>query len=331
MATLKEIANEAEVSLATVSRVLNEDPTLSVKEETKRRIFEIAEKLEYKTSSTRKLASALPKIAKEQLHFLALYNYKQETEVNDPYYLAIRHGIETQCDKFDITLTNSYESSLDIKNSKVDGILLVGRQTKEQLKAIQKISKNIVYIDYTDHEQNFDSVDIDLARISKEVINYFMNQGYQRIGFIGGQDDENCSDIREEVFAEYGQLKGVVSDSDLYRGDFSSSSGYKLAKEMLETDYPNAWFIASDSIAIGVLRAIHEKGLRIPEDIALISVNDIPTAKFTFPSLSTVRIHSELMGSQGINLLLERRRDERAIPVRVYIPSKLRLRDTTKK
>lgn len=59
MATLKEIANEAGVSLATVSRVLNEDPTLSVKEETKRRIFEIAEKLEYKTSSTRKLASAL--------------------------------------------------------------------------------------------------------------------------------------------------------------------------------------------------------------------------------------------------------------------------------
>lgn len=331
MATLKEIANEAGVSLATVSRVLNEDPTLSVKEETKRRIFEIAEKLEYKTSSTRKLASALPQVAKEQLHFLALYNYKQETEVNDPYYLAIRHGIETQCDKFDITLTNSYESSLEIKNPNVDGILLVGRQSKAQLKAIQKISKNIVYIDYTDHEQNFDSVDIDLARISKEVINYFINQGYDRIGFIGGQDDIDCSDIREEVFAEYGQLKGVVSESDLYRGAFSSSSGYKLAKIMLETDHPSALFIASDSIAIGVLRAIHEKGLRIPEDIALISVNDIPTAKFTFPSLSTVRIHSELMGSQGVNLLIERRRDERVIPIRAYIPSKLRLRDTTKK
>ena len=331
MATLKEIANEAGVSLATVSRVLNEDPTLSVKDETRRRIFEIAEKLEYKTSSTRKLASALPQMAKEQLHFLALYNYKQETEVNRSEEHTSELQFETQCDKFDITLTNSYESSLEIKNPKVDGILLVGRQNKAQLKAIQKISKNIVYIDYTDHEQNFDSVDIDLARISKEVINYFMNQGYKRIGFIGGQDDIDCSDIREEVFTEYGQLKGVVSESDLYRGAFSSSSGYKLAKIMLETDYPNAWFIASDSIAIGVLRAIHEKGLRIPEDIALISVNDIPTAKFTFPSLSTVRIHSELMGSQGVNLLLERRRDERVIPLRVYIPSKLRLRDTTKK
>lgn len=331
MATLKEIANEAGVSLATVSRVLNEDPTLSVKEETKRRIFEIAENLEYKTSTTRKLAAVLPSKTKEHLHFLALYNYKQDTEVNDPYYLAIRHGIETQCDKFDIALTNSYESNLDIKNSKVDGILLIGRQSKEQLKAIKKMSQNIVYIDYTDHDEKFDSVDIDLVRISKEVINFFINQGYDSIGFIGGQDDEATPDIREQAFTEYGQLKGVVSEADLYRGDFSSSSGYKLAKKMLETDHPNAFFIASDSIAIGVLRAIHEQGLSIPKDIALISVNDIPTAKFTFPSLSTVRIHSELMGSQGVNLLIERRRDERVIPIHAYIPSSLRLRDTTKK
>ena len=99
-----------------------------------------------------------------------------------------------------------------------------------------------------------------------------------------------------------------------------------LAKD----DHPSALFIASDSIAIGVLRAIHEQGLSIPQDIALISVNDIPTAKFTFPSLSTVRIHSEMMGIQGVNLLVEKARDGRALPLQVYVPSKLKLRDTTK-
>ena len=167
--------------------------------------------------------------------------------------------------------------------------------------------------------------------ISKEITNFFINQGYQRIGFIGGQDNVNTPDIREVAFAEYGSLKNVVSEQDIYRGDFSSSSGYKLAKQMLATgDYPKAMFIASDSIAIGVLRAVHEHGLNIPEDIALISVNDIPTAKFTFPSLSTVRIHSELMGIQGVNLLIEKVRDGRTIPLRVYVPSKLKLRDTTK-
>ncbi len=80
MATLKDIATEAGVSLATVSRVLNDDPTLSVKEETKHRILEIAEKLEYRTSSSKKAT----KEVKQKHHFLALYNYKQEAEVNDP-------------------------------------------------------------------------------------------------------------------------------------------------------------------------------------------------------------------------------------------------------
>jgi len=325
MATLKEIANEAGVSLATVSRVLNDDPSLSVKEETKRRIFEIAEKLEYKTSSSRKVST------KQRLNVLAIYNYKQDVEFNDPYYLSIRHGIETQCEKLGISLTNVYESKVNNKLKHIDGILLVGRLPNEQLSAVKSLSTNIAYVDYTDFDQDFDSVDIDLARISQEVINFFIAQNYNRIGFIGGQDSANKSDVREVAFTEYGQLKGVVSSADIHRGDFTSSSGYKLAKKMLAGDHPKALFIASDSIAIGVLRAIHEQGLSIPEDITLISVNDIPTAKFTFPSLSTFRIHSELMGSQGVNLLMERSRDGRTIPIRSYVPSKLRLRDTTKK
>ena len=66
------------------------------------------------------------------------------------------------------------------------------------------------------------------------------------------------------------------------------------------------------------MRAIHERGLNIPQDISLISVNDIPTARFTFPPLSTVRIHSEMMGSQGVNLVYEKARDGRALPLLVF-------------
>lgn len=101
-------------------------------------------------------------------------------------------------------------------------------------------------------------------------------------------------------------------------------------KMLAKADYPSALFVASDSIAIGVLRAIHERGLNIPQDISLISVNDIPTARFTFPPLSTVRIHSEMMGSQGVNLLFEKARDGRALPLLVFVPSKLKLRGTTR-
>lgn len=327
MATLKDIAVEAGVSLATVSRVLNDDPTLNVKEETKRRILEIAEKLEYKSSSSRKaLVNAVG-----QHHILALYSYQQDLEINDPYYLAIRHGIETQCEKLGIELTNCYLNHSLPELKKMTGALIIGQPSAAIREAVSALTDNICFIDFHETGSQYDAVDIDLVRIAKEVIDFFIAQGVSRIGFIGGEDTPGKADIREVAFAEYGRLKGVVSENDIWRGGFSSSSGYELAKTMLaKTDYPSALFVASDSIAIGVLRAIHERGLSIPDDISLISVNDIPTARFTFPPLSTVRIHSEMMGSQGVNLLVEKARDGRALPLNVFVPSVLKLRGTTR-
>lgn len=174
MATLKDIAIEAGVSLATVSRVLNDDPTLNVKEETKHRILEIAEKLEYKTSSARKLQTG----AVNQHHILAIYSYQQELEINDPYYLAIRHGIETQCEKLAIELTNCYEHNglPDIKN--VTGILIVGKPTSALRAAACALTDNICFIDFHEPGSGYDAVDIDLARISKEIIDFYINQWF---------------------------------------------------------------------------------------------------------------------------------------------------------
>ncbi|MGF1764615.1 transcriptional regulator EbgR [Aliivibrio kagoshimensis] len=325
MATLKEIAEAASVSLATVSRVLNDDPTLSVKAETKRRVLEIAEKLEYKTISSRRSSVN----QRRSLHFLALYTYAQELEVNDPYYLSIRHGIETQCSKLNIKLSSRYLSDDSDTLSNVDGVILIGRATPQQLTQAKSLSKHIVYVDYNDQDESIDSVIVNLKQLSVDVINFFENQGYNRIGFIGGQDNIGQNDIRAEMCREYGGLKGLVSEKDILCGTFSSASGYELAQKMLQSDYPKAIFVASDSIAIGVLRAINEKGLSIPNDIALISVNDIPTAKFTFPPLSTFHIHSELMGVQGVNLLVEQERDDRKIPIIITVPGELILRGTT--
>ncbi|WP_163462344.1 transcriptional regulator EbgR [Klebsiella michiganensis] len=327
MATLKDIATEAGVSLATVSRVLNDDPTLNVKEETKHRILEVAEKLEYKSTSSRK--AQVHTVGHH--HILAIYSYQQDLEINDPYYLAIRHGIETQCEKLGIELTNCYFNNALPELKKVTGVLIVGQPSRAIRDAATALTDNVCFIDFHEPGSGYDAVDIDLVRIAKEVIDFFIAQGARRIGFIGGQDEPGKADIREVAFVEYGRLKGVVSEEDIWRGGFSSSSGYELAKTLLaKADFPTALFVASDSIAIGVLRAIHERGLSIPEDISLISVNDIPTARFTFPPLSTVRIHSEMMGSQGVNLLVEKARDGRALPLNVFVPSVLKLRGTTR-
>ena len=220
MATLKEIAQEAGVSLATVSRVLNEDPSLSVKDETRQKIFEIAERLEYKTSSARK------GVHKSKLQLLAVYAYPQSTEVNDPYYLAIRYGIETQCTRLNIELAHCYNGAEGRELSAVDGILVIGHLPEERLAVLRGLSAQLVFVDCRS-QGDFDSIDVDLALISQQVVDFFIAEGHQRIGYIGGQDDG--PDLRELAFRDYGQRLGVVQESDLYRGDFSSASGYKLA------------------------------------------------------------------------------------------------------
>ncbi|HGY3717708.1 transcriptional regulator EbgR [Citrobacter sp. Res13-Sevr-PEB04-36] len=327
MATLKDIATEAGVSLATVSRVLNDDPTLNVKEETRHRILEIAEKLEYRSNASHRAQVNVV----NQHHILALYSYQQKLEINDPYYLSIRHGIETQCEKLGIELTSCYEHHSLPTLKKLTGVLVVGKASDAIRRTATALTDNVCFIDFQPPGGNYDFVDTDLAQISQEIIDFFIQQGATRIGFIGGEDVPGETDIREAAFVEYGRLKGVVSETDIYRGGFSSASGYELAKEMLaKKDYPSALFVASDSIAIGVLRAIHEHEIRIPQQISLISINDIPTARFTFPPLSTVRIHSEMMGIQGVNLLIEKARDGRVLPLQVYVPSQLKLRGTTR-
>lgn len=212
-------------------------------------------------------------------------------EINDPYYLAIRHGIETQCEKLAIELTNCYEHSglPDIKN--VTGILIVGKPTPALRAAACALTDNICFIDFHEPGSGYDAVDIDLARISKEIIDFYINQGVNRIGFIGGEDlpGQGGYSVKSPLRIWPTETRGTRRGYLARRG-FSSSSGYELAKQMLaQEDYPKALFVASDSIAIGVLRAIHERGLNIPQDISLISVNDIPTARFTFPPLSTVQ------------------------------------------
>lgn len=226
MATLKDIAIEAGVSLATVSRVLNDDPTLNVKEETKHRILEIAEKLEYKTSSARKNQTS----ALGPQHILALYSYQQDLEINDPYYLAIRHGIETQCEKLGIELTNCYEHSGLPESKTLPAFLLSANLLLRCARRQQRLPTTSALSIFMNPAANM-TLSISIWPASVKRASTTSSPRRTRIGFIGGEDQPGKADIREAAFVEYGRLQQVVSEQDIYRGGFSSSSGYELAKK----------------------------------------------------------------------------------------------------
>lgn len=322
MATLKEISKLTGLSSATVSRILNNDSTLSVKDSTKKKVLEVAEKIGYKLPSKGNFH--------EQMNFLAIFNYSEELEFNDPYYLSIRFAMEEECKNLDISIDKVYNMELSTIDKKYDGILCTGQFSEEHIKKILKISKNIIFID-SYNNRDFDSITPDLKEISECIVDFFIEHGYEKIGYIGGRDFEDILDEREEAFLKYSLLKKVADEDNFYVGDFTSSSGYDLANAMIENrKLPDALFIANDSIAIGVLKSLNENNIKIPEDIAIISINDIPASSFTFPALSTIRIHSDLMGKQGVRILKDKIESNRTTPLKITVPFSLVLRETTK-
>jgi len=332
MATLKDIATEAGVSSATVSRVLNEDESVHVREETRTKIFEVAEKLQYKTIATR--YSKSNKSSEKKFKIALILGYKEKGEIDDSYYLSIRYGIESQAKVKKLTIKKFYypdiKSKIHSKVRDVDGIIAVGYFKGDDLALLEELSSNIVFVDYSPDDEKYDSVVVDLSRITRKVIDRFIDKGHKRIGFIGGRDCDEL-DQRELAFREYTSFKNIFNEKDIHIGGFSSMSGYKMATEIAEgSEFPSAFFIGNDSMAIGALRAFNEKGIRVPEDISIISVNDIPSAKFSFPSLSTVKIHSEFMGEEAVNLIFQRLNNQKKIPIKVVIPTELILRNTTK-
>lgn len=322
MATIKEIADKSGVSIATVSRVLNYDKSLSISDEKKKRILEVAEELEYQTPRNRRKKNQNKKTCLGILHGRSL-----QDELEDPYYISIRLGIEKKCMEDQIEIQKFYKENLaeDIPRiKKVDALIVIGCFNKETLNVIEKSCNRLVFVDYNPKLDMYDTVLSDKKRSVEKVIQYFVEAGYDDIGYIGGGKGEERHKYFEESLKEVGRY-----DKDkFFIGKFNCQSGYDLMTKAIKSkSYPRAVFVANDTLAIGAMRAIHEGGLRIPEDIAIISYNDIPTAQYTFPPLSTVKVYTELMGETSVTLAMEQLAG-REIPKTVLLPTKLIIRET---
>lgn len=327
MATIKDIAERVGVSIATVSRVLNYDSTLSVGDETKKRVFEAAEELSYRKKSTRKMTA----------YKIAIVNwYTEKEELDDLYYMSIRLGVENRCEAQQIQIV---KTSIDNKqvNEEVDGIIAIGKFSLREAEELRKIKENIVFVDCSPDDDQFDSVVSDFYKATENVLNYFLKQNHTKIGYIGGRETykdqtADIDDPRRVCFKNFLSEKGLFNESYVYVGAFSVNDGYTLMKRAIKehkNNLPTAFFVGNDSMAIGCLRALHEENISVPGQVSIIGVNDISVSKYVYPPLSTVKIYTELMGETAVDLLLERLSD-RQIAKKVIVSSKLEIRGSSK-
>ncbi|MDA3729975.1 LacI family DNA-binding transcriptional regulator [Niameybacter massiliensis] len=330
MATIKEIADKAGVSITTVSRVLNYDETLNVSEATKQKVFETAEELNYTTLRVRK--------SKSNKYTIGILNwYTQEQELNDPYYLAIRLAAEKRCQErgYAYKTIDSIQNIREYKD--VDGIIGIGKFGEDEIGKLEAISKNIVIVDYIEAYNKYDCVTTDYEHGTIAALGHLQSLGHTHIAYIGGEEVINngtkkIEDPREKAYIQYMFTNLEYHPEWVYKGNFSLQDGYKLMKGLLEKDErPTACFVASDTMAIGAYRAINEKGLNIPDDISIVGFNDIQTAQFLSPALTTVKIYPDAMGETGIQILIDEIEKGSSISKKIIVSNKLVIRESTKK
>ncbi|WP_368505673.1 LacI family DNA-binding transcriptional regulator [Alkalihalophilus sp. As8PL] len=329
MATIKDIAEKVGVSIATVSRVLNYDVTLSVGDETKKRIFEAAEELSYTKYKKRKASSRKISI----LHW-----YTEKEELDDLYYMSIRLGVEKQCEEQGLELVKFYYDDLDkMKKNGIEGIIAVGKFSVEQIKEMNAVSENIVFVDYSPPCDKYDSVVIDFEKATYKVLEYLEKQGHTEIGYIGGHETFRnettvLEDPREKMFREYLRERDRLNEDWVYILQFSVNDGYKLMKQAIEDhgdQLPTAFFVGNDAMAIGCVKALLEEGINVPERVNIIGVNDISLSKYVYPSLSTVKVFTEQMGEAAVDLLVERITEDRVVTKKVTLSTELIIRDSS--
>lgn len=327
MTTIKEIAEKAGVSIATVSRVLNYDPALSVSNDTKQRIFETAEKLSYRKKS--KVKKNIAKIA-------LVKGDSVKEDLNDLFYMLIRFGVENKCEQHSLHISTFYRGNeKGMFDEQIQGVIALGKFDDQQITALKKVSRNIVFVDFSPDEERYDSVITDYENAITKVLDHFISHGHQKIGYIGGREydrkQSQKTNSRLKTYKKYLEEKGLFRKENLYLSDFTPEAGFNLMKKAIQEqggDLPTAFLIGCDTMAVGCLRALNEAKIAVPERVNLIGMNDFVFSKYLFPSLSTLKVYTELMGESAVDLLMERLMG-RKIAKKVIVPTLLKIRQSS--
>ena len=304
MATIKEIAEIVGVSSAAVSRVLNYDEGISVSEETREAIFATAEKIGYKKKVI------YPKIENVAL----LYFTDNEDELEDVFYRGVREEVIKPAKKMNIRLQiYDRRDGMSVIPRDLNAFIAVGWLTRKEINQLYKICPRGVFIGTSPDEKLFDAVRPNMDSFVTQMVDYFVEKGHKKIGFIGGSDrnidtGKPSMDIREWSFRQSVAYYHCLEEEYILISEkFTVDEGYRMGKELLKkSSLPTALCIASDTLAVGVLQALNEKGIQVPEQMALFSINDVNIAKYLSPPLTTIHIDIPCICETALDLLRNR-------------------------
>lgn len=327
MATMKDVAKEANVSIATVSRILNGDVTLNVREETREAVFAAAQKTGYQIKVKRRDSSVTFGI----VQWISSYDEKE-----DNYYYNLRMSVENYCVLNNIHVKRYYLENLEdlfIKNE-LAGLICIGKFSSELAARLKLSCPNIVFLDSNPDADLYNAVYSDLEKGTRLALNHLSEHGHRDIAFIGGREYLEQSeskvhpDPREQAYRVYMQGEAVnFTEDNMYVGAFSAEFGYDSMKQILAKKHrPTAVFCGSDVIAIGALSALGEADEK--EKISIVGFNNTTMAQFYNPPLTTINVDTKYMGELACRLLEDLMSENRKTPIEIICNVQLVVRES---
>jgi len=329
--TLEEVAQLAGVSRSTVSRVINDHP--SVRPETRERVWQAIRQSGYQphavarslvTSRTQIIGMIIPETV--------------TTLFTDPFFPLLLRGATEACNAYHYQLLLSlFNDSVDreemyqrvLRRGYLDGVIVASASLNDPL-VPALLRDRIPFISvgrYPNEKVHY--IDVDNLGGAQMAVEHLIRLGYQRIATITGPLDMVSGQDRLEGYRQALKAHRIPVEEELIvEGDYTENGGM-VAMQRLLPAAPEAVFVASDMMAIGALKALRQAGWQVPQDIALVSFDDVPIASAIEPALTTIRQPIERMGSMAVEMLLNRLESsagEEAPAHRIILPTELVIR-----
>jgi DNA-binding LacI/PurR family transcriptional regulator len=340
--TIKDVARNAQVSIATVSNVFNNHP--NVNPETRQRVLGVASQLGY-TGSNAQTNRQRERSVREVGFLLYDVNLGHRSATANPFWTSILAGVETQARTNNVKIT--YKALLDqepevvlaaIQEMRLNAILMVGPVEAELVQALQAAHFPVVLVDNYIAGLAADAVMCDNYEGAKTAVGHLLAAGHEQIAFIGGPTRQGKRPINTVYTIEQRALgyrtalldAGIAIDYDLYEaGNLDVESGYKACKRLLVRGAKfTGLFCANDSTAVGALKALRETGLSAPQDVSIVGFDDIELAEHVTPALTTVHVPTREMGALALQKLIIRLNHPNAPTVTSNIAVRLIVRES---
>lgn len=334
MSTLKEVAEKADVSMTTVSRIINNSPKVNV--DTRERVKKAMRTLGYQPNRVAQRLRGANTKGRSKLLGLII------PDVQNQFYSNIVRGIEDVAYENDyaVILCNSDENPNKerfyvevLRSESVDGVILPPiHQYGKMIESLIDSGIPLVCVDRKLARESVDTVVMDNHKGGYIATSHFIKQGHKNIAIISSLPQFSSSDERQQGYEKALKDNGLsVNEAIIKQGDPRSSENAKeLTTELLQLkSRPSAVFATDNIMTLGALAAINEKKLKIPDDISIIGFDDMPWATAIIPPLTVIRQPSYEMGRRAAELFFQRIADPEREHVRVVMEPKLIVRKST--